>query len=90
MEPSSISTGWTLEGDLDIKDSEVKFSVSVPALLSFAADFVATGGNAYLKTSLTGDKYQKLDTASLTGGLPLPSLPTSASPDPSAAAPRGA
>ncbi len=79
-------TGSTLEGDLDIKGSEAKFTISVPALLSFAADFVATGGNAYLKTSLTGDKYQKLDTASLTGGLPLPSLPTTASPDPSAVA----
>ncbi len=79
-------SGSTLEGDIDIKDSEAKVAISVPALLSFTADLIATGGNAYLKTSLTGDKYQKLDTGSLTSGLPLPSLPTSASPDPSAAA----
>jgi hypothetical protein len=79
-------TGSTLEGDLDIKGSQAKVTASVPALLSFAAELIATGGNAYLKTSLTGDKYQKLDAGALTGGLPLPSLPTSASPDPSAAA----
>lgn len=80
-------SGSTLEGDLDRPDSEAKITVSVPAVLGFSADLVATGGNAWIKTSLSPDgKYHSLDLASLTGSLPLPSLPAVASPDPSAMA----
>ena len=81
-------TGTTLEGDIDIADSEAKLAVSVPALLGFSADLIATGGQAYVKTSLNPDgKYHKIDLASMTNGLPLPSLPAgAASPDPSAVA----
>ena len=39
-------TGTTLEGDIDIADSEAKLAVSVPALLGFSADLIATGGQA--------------------------------------------
>ena len=79
-------TGTTLEGDIDVADSEAKLSVSVPALLGLSADVIATGGQAWIKTSLSPDgKYHKLDLSSMTAGLPLPSLPTgAASPDPSA------
>ncbi len=81
-------TGTTLEGDIDVADSEAKVSVAVPALLGFTAEAIATGGQAYVKTSLSPDgKYHKVDTAALTSGLPLPSLPAGlGSPDPSAAA----
>ena len=81
-------TGTTLEGDIDIADSEAKLAMSVPALLGFSADLIATGGQAYVKTSLNPDgKYHKIDLASMTNGLPLPSLPAgAASPDPSAVA----
>ena len=80
-------SGSTLEGDLDVADVEGKFTVSIPALLGFSAELVSTGGTAYVKTSLSPDgKYHKVDTSSITSGLPLPSLPTAASPDPSAVA----
>ena len=80
-------SGSTLEGDLDVADVEGSFKVSVPALLGFSAELVSTGGTAYVKTSLSPDgKYHKVDTSSITSGLPLPSLPTAASPDPSAVA----
>jgi hypothetical protein len=79
-------TGSSLEGDIDIADTEAKLAVAVPALLGFSADAIATGGTVYVKTSLNPDgKYHKVDTAALTSGLPLPSLPaTIGSPDPSA------
>jgi hypothetical protein len=80
-------SGSTIEGDLDRPDSEAKISVSVPAILGFSADLVATGGKAWVKSSLSPDgKYHAIDLASMTGGLPLPSLPAVASPDPSAMA----
>jgi hypothetical protein len=78
--------GSTLEGDLDLAGHEGKLSASVPALLGLAGDLVLDAGTLYLKTSLTGPEYQKLDPSAIPGGLPLPSLPTAASPDPSAVA----
>ena len=78
--------GSTLEGDLDAAGREAKLSASMPSILGLSADLVVDAGTVYLKTSLTGALYQKLDLAAITGGLPLPSLPTAASPDPSAVA----
>jgi hypothetical protein len=86
-------TGSTLEGDIDLADSEGKASVALPTLFGFTADAIATGGQAWIKTSLNPDgKYHKVDTSSILSGLPLPSglaLPSaaaSASPNPSAVA----
>ncbi len=86
-------TGTTVEGDLDLADAETHLALAVPALLGFSADVVATGGIAYIKTSLDTDgKYRKLDLGALKNSLPLPSglaLPSpagSGSPDPSASA----
>jgi hypothetical protein len=78
--------GSTLEGDLDAAGGEAKLSASMPSMLALSADLVLDAGTIYLKTSLTGALFQKLDLAALTGALPLPSLPTAASPDPSAQA----
>ena len=59
----------------------------MPAVLGFSADLIATGGKAWIKSSLSPDgKYHTIDLGSLTSGLPLPSLPAVASPDPSAMA----
>ncbi len=79
-------SGSTLEGDIDIAKSEAKLAIAAPNLFGFSADVIVDSGTLYLKSSMTGDKYQKLDTSKLTAGLPIPSLPVSASPDPSAAA----
>jgi hypothetical protein len=92
-------TGTSLEGDFDRADSEVKLTVAVPALFGLTADAIATGGSAWIKTSLDADgKYRKIDAGSILGrlslpsGLPLPSgllLPSpaaSGTPDPSAVA----
>jgi hypothetical protein len=80
-------TGSTLEGDIDVADSETHIAVAVPALLAFSADILATGGTAYVKTSLNADgKYRKLDLTALKNALPIPSAAVaSGSPDPSAA-----
>jgi hypothetical protein len=78
--------GATLEGDLDIAGHEAKLSASVPSLFGLSADLVVDAGTVYVRTSLTGPKFEKFDPASIPGGLVLPSLPTAASPDPSAVA----
>lgn len=78
--------GSTLEGDLDVAGGATKLTAAVPAILGLSADLVVDAGTVYLKTSLTGALYQKLDLAAISAGLPLPSLPTMPSPDPSAAA----
>ena len=70
----------------DLAHSEAKLAIAALSLFGFSADVIVDSGTLYLKSSLTGDKYQKLDTSTLTAGLPIPSLPVSASPDPSAAA----
>jgi hypothetical protein len=79
-------TGSTLEGDLDVIGREAKLSASLPSMLGLSADLVVDAGTVYVKTSLSGPKFQKFDPSSILGGLPLPSLPTTASPDPSAMA----
>jgi hypothetical protein len=79
-------SGSTLEGDLDVAGREAKLSASVPSLLGLSADVVVDAGTVYLKTSLTGPKFQKVNPATIPGGLPLPGLLTAASPDPSAMA----
>ncbi|MEO8230366.1 MAG: hypothetical protein ABI628_11485 [Chloroflexota bacterium] len=78
--------GSTLEGDLDIAGHEAKLSASVPTLLGLSADVIVDAGTVYLQTSLTGPQFQKLASGAIPGGLPPPSLPTAASPDPSAVA----
>jgi hypothetical protein len=84
--PTMDLSNSTLEGDIDIAKSEAKLAVAAPNLFGLTAEIIVDSGTLYLKTSLTGEKYQKLELSTLTAGLPLPSLPASGSPDPSAAA----
>ena len=75
--------GTTLEGDVDAAGSKAKLSASVPALIGLSADLVAADSVIYLRTSLTGDKYSKLDPSTLAGSIPGMSLPPVASANPS-------
>jgi hypothetical protein len=77
--------GTTLEGDLDVTDGTGQVAASVPALLAFSANVIVVGGIAYVKTSLSGPQYAKVDTTALTSALPLPSLGLGGSPDPAEA-----
>ena len=79
-------SGTTIEGDVDIANSAANLTATVPALLNLTANLVAVDGTAYIKTSLTGSQYEKLDTSDLTSGLPIPSLPAAGSPGPEASA----
>lgn len=80
-------SGTTIEGDIDVTDSSGQVAASVPAVLALTANVVVVGGVAYVKTSLGDSKYAKVDLGALAGALPIPSLPTIGSADPSAAAP---
>jgi hypothetical protein len=78
-------SGTTISGDLDVTNSAAQVAVSVPALLAFNANLIEVGGVAYIKTSLGGAQYAKLDMAALTSALPIPSLGLGGSPDPAEA-----
>jgi LppX_LprAFG lipoprotein len=77
-------SGTTIEGDVDVAHSAANLTATVPALLNLTASIIAVDGTAYIKTSLTGSQYQKLDTSDLTKDLPIPSLPAAGSPGPEA------
>lgn len=62
--------GTKLEGDVDVANGGAKLSLAVPALFGLTGEVILVDGFAYLKTSLTGAKYQKSEV-------------TEASPDPS-------
>lgn len=79
-------SGTTIEGDIDVVNSAAQVTATVPALLNLTASVVAVGGTAYIKTSLTGPQYEKLDTSALASGLPIPSLPAAGSPGAEASA----
>jgi hypothetical protein len=79
-------TGTTIEGDVDVTNSAANVTATVPAMLNLTANIVAVNGTAYIKTSLTGPQFEKLDTSDLTSGLPIPSLPAAGSPGPEASA----
>ena len=78
-------SGTTVEGDLDVTDRSVQVAVSVPTIFGLTANVVEVGGVAYIKSSLTGALYEKLDTTAFTSALPIPSLGVAGSPDPAAA-----
>ncbi len=79
-------TGTTIEGDVDVANSAANLTATVPAMLNLTANLVAVNGTAYIKTSLTGPQFEKLDTSDITSGLPIPSLPAAGSPGPEASA----
>ena len=54
-------TGTTAEGDLDLANKAAHIAFAAPGLLGLTGDLIAVDGAAYLKVSLLGDKYQKLD-----------------------------
>jgi LppX_LprAFG lipoprotein len=76
-------TGTTAEGDLDFADTAAHIAFAAPALLGVTGDLIAVDGAAYLKVSLLGDKYQKLDETPGSTASPGASL----SPSGSAASP---
>jgi len=52
-------SGVKLEGDFDTKTGDAQAHLAAPALLGLTADMIQKDGFSYLKTSLTGDKWQK-------------------------------
>lgn len=78
-------SGTTVEGDLDVTNKSLQVAISVPTIFGLSANVIEIGGIAYIKSSLTGPQFSKLDTSALTSALPIPSLGLTASPDPAAA-----
>lgn len=56
--------GTTLEGDLDIANTEAHFTFAVPTMLGLAGELIQVGGDSYVKTSLTGEMWSKSTTSS--------------------------
>ena len=79
-------SGTTVEGDLDITDASGQLAISVPTIFNLSANVIEVGGVAYIKSSLTGTQYQKLDLTALTSALPIPSIAPAGSPGAAASA----
>jgi hypothetical protein len=53
--------GTKIEGDVDISNQAAALELAVPALFGLTGEIIVVDGDAYVKTSLTGAKYQKSD-----------------------------
>jgi hypothetical protein len=51
--------GTTASVDVDFDKPALHATIAVPAIFNFTADVIAIGGNAYIKSSLTGPLYQE-------------------------------
>jgi len=51
--------GTTFKGDFDLANKLVSLSFAMPSLLGIQGQVIATSEAAYVKTSLTGEKWQK-------------------------------
>lgn len=69
--------GTTLEGDLDIANSEAHLTFAVPSLLGLSGEVIQVGPDTYVKTSMTGTTWSK-STASATDPLAEGMDPTQA------------
>lgn len=66
--------GTTLSADLDLAGGRAKVAFAAPAFIGLTGEFIAPGGRAFLKTSLTGPKYLPLDPTDLAPGTSAPPL----------------
>lgn len=64
-------TGATASVDVDVADTALSATFSVPASFGIAGELISVDGKTYLKTTLTGAQYQVLDL-----GTTLPIDPT--------------
>lgn len=51
-------TGSTAAADIDIAAGNAHATFAVPALLGLSGELIQIGGTSYVKTTLTGDKFQ--------------------------------
>src|SRR5512141_1152892 len=65
-------TGTTGSADIDLTAGNAHATFTVPALLGLSGELIQIGDTSYVKTSLTGDKYQTQKSAD--------SLPVNPSP----------
>jgi hypothetical protein len=61
--------GTTASADIDIAGGNARATFSVPAFLGLAGELIAVGGDAFVKTTLTGPLYQRMSSAD--GELPI-------------------
>lgn len=69
--PSPIElAGTTVTADLDLEGGDARATFSAPNLLGLTGEVIAVDGSTYLKSTLTGARYQVLATGT---DVPLPS-----------------
>jgi hypothetical protein len=62
-------TGTSLTADLDVETGDASLELAVPSLLGLTAEVIVVGEDTYLKSSFTGEKFQKGSTSD--PGLPV-------------------
>lgn len=61
--------GTTAAGDFDIANDRARLTFKVPAFLSLSGEVIQVGTDSFVKTNLTGDRYNKSTTADT--GVPV-------------------
>lgn len=56
-------TGTTASVDVDVQDTALRATFLAPGMFGLAGELISVGDTAYLKTTLTGTKYQPFDLA---------------------------
>lgn len=62
-------TGTSLQADIDIEKASARLNLAVPALLGMTAEVIVVGEETYVKSSFTGEKFQKGSVAD--AGIPV-------------------
>ncbi len=73
--------GTTAEGDLDMAGSKLRATASAPLLLGLTMDMVVIDQTTYIRTSVSGDKYQKTTSSPGPSASGLPTDPKQAIAD---------
>ncbi len=62
-------TGTSVQADIDIERGNASLDLAVPALLGMTAEVLVVGDETWMRTSFTGEKFQKGSTTD--SGLPI-------------------
>ncbi|HET6379720.1 MAG TPA: hypothetical protein VFH63_01620 [candidate division Zixibacteria bacterium] len=53
--------GMQLEGDFDLESQSAQLSLSIPSFMGLTGDFILVDDTFYLRTSMTGELWTKMD-----------------------------
>lgn len=62
--------GTTLAGDVDVEGHSAHLTFAMPSMLSLSGEMLFVGGDGFVRTSMTGEKWIRTDASG--AGIPVP------------------